>query len=42
MAKKLFGKRFVALLATFALLLSMVAMVGSFAVSAEGYTPSVP
>ena len=39
MAKKLFGKRFVAILATLALLLSMVAMVGSFAVSAEGYTP---
>ena len=39
MAKKLFGKRFVAMLATIALLISMVAMVGSFAVSAEGYTP---
>ena len=39
MAKKLFGKRFVAILATLALLISMFAMVGSFAVSAEGYTP---
>ena len=39
MAKKSFGKRFVAILSTLALLLSMVAMVGSFAVSAEGYTP---
>ena len=40
MAKKTFGKRFVALLATLALLISMVAMVGSFAVSAESsYTP---
>ena len=40
MAKKSFGKRFVAILATLALLISMVAMVGSFAVSAESaYTP---
>ena len=40
MAKKLFGKRFVAILATLALLLSMAVMVGSFAVSAESaYTP---
>ena len=39
-SKKFFGKRFIAMLATLALLISMVAMVGSFAVSAESaYTP---
>ena len=40
MAKKFSGKRFVAILATLALLISMFAMAGSFAVSAESaYTP---
>ena len=41
MTKKFFGKRFVAMLTTLAILISMVAMIGSFAVSADTtpYTP---
>ena len=41
MTKKIFGKRFVAVLTTLAILISMVAMIGSFAVSADTspYTP---
>ena len=40
MAKKLFGKRSVAILATLALLISMFAMVGAIAAGAEDYTPT--